>query len=173
MKRYWMVGLVLLACAGCAERSVLEPGLSSPFPPLPSDEVDGVRGSLLVGPWIDGVQEVAVWMESDEQRLGAYQARLQFDPTSLSYSGSESSDEGFRVLNSGNAAGGELRFAGFDATGFDDPEVLRIRFESDRLAEPGELQVLNEAVGTLEGEAVPEAKMSAQPGLYALPVRMN
>ena len=165
--------ILAVAMGGCAENSVLEPGLESPFPPLPADQVDGVRGSLLVGPWLAGVQEVAVWMEADDNRLGAYQARLRFDFSVLNYEGSESSDEGFRVLNAEKVQEGELRFAGFAAEGFDDPEVIRIRFESDRQVEPGELTLLIEAIGTLEGEAVPEAKMLALPGLHALPMKLD
>lgn len=173
MKRFVLLLGTLAILAGCADRSLLEPGLETAFPRLPVDADAGVRVSLLVGPWIDGAQEVAVWMETDEDRLGAYQARLRFDVAVLRFDRADWSDEGFRVLNEEGAASGQIRFAGFKAHGFADPEVLRVRFRTTRSIAQGDIELLLEAIGTLEGEAVDPALMSAQPGLYALPTRLR
>lgn len=159
--------LVLLS--GCADQ-VVEPSTAAPYPaPPPTTELDGVRGSLLVGDWANRHQEVVVWMQTSGRPLGAYQARLRFERPMLSYDGARAPDGGFRVLNDDASDSGVVRFAGFKVDGFDDREVLRVDFSAEQPIDPSQLSLELEAIGTLEGEAVAQNQMSVELNLFALP----
>jgi hypothetical protein len=72
---------------------------------------------------------VTVGLQGSSTQVGAYNARLHFDPTQLALSAEVPvTHDGLRVSNPKGAATGEIRFAGANAAGFATPTLYSATF---------------------------------------------
>lgn len=120
-----LVLAVVLAGAACAD----EPTRAAPPPPA-GREIEALvtMDNLTARPGQTVRVTVAVRVPSPDLRVGSYTGRLRFDPRRLEYREEVALSGGLRVSNPAGAAGGEIRFAGAHAAGFDEPALYSASF---------------------------------------------
>lgn len=89
--------------------------------------------------------------------LGAYEGRLQFDPTVLAVDSAIAGRDGSRFVNPADANKGVIRFAGFTPTGFSSVDAVRIVGRALKPIEQAQLTATLGVAGDLNGKAVPKA----------------
>ena len=109
-----MAFATVLAGAACADKPQ-GPVLPPPGPGITARiVVDNLRA--LPGQTVRVTVEVV--SGSAALQVGSYTGRLKFDPAGLTFKREVPLSDGLRVANANNAATGEIRFAGANATGF-------------------------------------------------------
>jgi hypothetical protein len=123
--------VAVLALAGCDD----DPLNSDRGPDQPPPPVEGIQAYLQVdNDEARPGEEVHVWVAvqfatGSDLKLGSYTGRISFDPESLDHQESVEINDGLRVVNPNEAAGGEIRFAGAAAHGFEDLAIYHGIFE--------------------------------------------
>jgi hypothetical protein len=106
-----------------------------------------------------------VRLEQNALALGAYQGVLHFDANALELMNASAPGDGYRLVNSENAASGVVRFAGFATAGFSAANALTLELKrrSGSLSSAAPTARL-EIAGALNGAAIDlAAKASAPP----------
>ena len=122
---------VLLLLVGCDD----DPLNSNQGPDQPPPPVEGIQAYLQVSnDHARPGDQVHVWVNvqfasGSELELGSYTGRISFDPKMLSHRESIEINDGLRVMNPGEPSGGEIRFAGASARGFEDLTIYHGIFE--------------------------------------------
>lgn len=110
--------LISLALTACQDQPVRPTG------PTPPPVQTGVSAYVTVdnltarpGQTVRVRVEVQVGTQQNF-KLGSFTGRLRFNPARLEFKAENAINDGLRVANPGNAARGEIRFAGASAAGF-------------------------------------------------------
>ena len=144
--------LVAVFVFGCGD----EP---TAMPPEPAVEDGSVRAAVLVSRPSDGVAVIRIRIDAQSLQLGAYQGRFTYDPAALELLDASAPSDGYRVMNTHGAGDGLIRFAGFTVERFESPSVLTLEFRVHDSAALDKLSVVLDAIGSVEGQAVPEDRI--------------
>lgn len=119
-----MAFATVLAGAACADKPQ-GPVLPPPGPGITARiVVDNLRA--LPGQTVQVTVEVVSGTAG--LKVGSYTGRLKFDPAGLTFKREIPLTDGLRVANTNNAATGEIRFAGANATGFTTTTLYSAEF---------------------------------------------
>lgn len=168
------VGLGVAGLASCSDRAaeVTSPPSRAPLPARVGSPNVQVSVSFRVGSYAGGAQTVALRLTGRQGRVGSYQGRLEFDPAVLGIVEAGMTDaeggEDLGILNAQEADSGRLRFAGFSAKGFEVRDILKLRFRSSRPLHAGDLRLILDVVGTVNGQEVPEDRQLVAPNLVPI-----
>ena len=167
MKSVRFIPLAVLSMAlGACDQEPLKSKSPAEPPPL----TQGVQAFVQVdndqaqpGDRINVYVRVQMGTES-QAKLGSYTGRLRFDPAAVAWVSDQPINDGLRVTNPKGADGGDVRFAGASATGFNDLalyhgvfEVRKAGYMTDLRAEMEELS----SAATL-GDLKPQLKLMPQ-----------
>jgi hypothetical protein len=141
-----LIGLLILACAEEATQPVLEE-----FPPV---NEGAVRLNIAARPLADRITVIRLMIESEAMELGAYQGRFRFDPRALELIEATLPDDNYRFVNTNRATEGEIRYAGFTVSAFENPLALELRFRNLRELRLDDLSAELEVVGDVMGAEV-------------------
>jgi hypothetical protein len=148
--------LVAVFVFGCAD----EPTATLTEPAgLPVVEDGSVRAAVFVSGSNADITVVRVEIDAQSLDVGAYQGRFTYDPAAMDFIDASMPKDGYRVINTGGADEGLIRFAGFTVQRFESPIVLELAFHVRDLTALDELSVDLDVVGSVEGVAVAEDRI--------------
>ncbi len=129
--RLLSIAAALLMLGGCDD----DPLNSNQGPDQPPPPAEGIEAYLQVSnDQARPGDRVHVWVNvqfasGSELELGSYTGRIRFDPKTLTHLESPEINDGLRVVNPGEPANGDIRFAGASAHGFEDLTIYHGIFE--------------------------------------------
>ena len=159
-----MMLVATLALVGCED----EP-LNSRLPAEPVPPGQGAQAFMQVdNETAQPGEEIGVYVrvqlgEKNQSRIGSYTGRLKFDTESLEWVSDQPINDGLRVTNPAGA-GGEVRFAGASATGFNDLLLYagRFRVKDRRYAAALALEMQELSAATTLGDMTQQLRVAPQ-----------
>jgi hypothetical protein len=107
--------------------------------------------NIVAQPLVDGITVIELMIDAKSLELGAYQGRFRFDPEALELIEVTLPEDNYRFVNTNGASQGEIRFAGFTVSAFENPVALELRFRNKRELQlkdlSAELQVVGDVMG--------------------------
>jgi hypothetical protein len=163
----------LLAFSGCSDlvTNSSEPEVAQAPPSgvvLSSDAFAQLVLEEHPGPDVGTYEYRVLLNHSDSEVVAAYQGALTFPGNRfrvISVSAPASADGEFRIVNSEEAAGGVIRFAGFAPERFESNLVLTIIVSGSRAPLPSELSATLDVVGNADGAAFPVEGLQPSEGI--------
>ena len=165
-------GLFTLAMLVLAGSACNDDALKSKIPAEPQPPAQGAQAFVQVdndhaqpGDRISVFVRVQLGTEN-QARIGSYTGRLTFDPAALGWVSDQQSSDGMRVVNPNGAAGGEVRFAGASAAGFNDLTLYTGTFEVKKAGYMDHLAIKMEELSAAKSLGSMRADLRVAPQVF-------